>query len=121
MGLRDVWNYLTTDPKKAPPGKRRIKLTYSVVLFILINSILGSSLFYLPSLGVISSGAASIIAWIALFIIASCVAYSRVYIGVHFPLDILSGALFGTLWAICYYWISSQVFDRFFSNTSLKI
>jgi len=58
---------------------------------------------------------------IALFIIASCVAYSRVYIGVHFPLDILSGALFGTLWALCYYWISSRVFDRFFSNTSLKI
>ena len=58
---------------------------------------------------------------ISLFLIASCIAYSRVYIGVHFPLDILSGALFGTLWALCFYWINSRVFDRFFSNTSLKV
>ena len=91
MGLRDVWNYLTTDPKKAPPGKRRIKLTYSVVLFILINSILGSSLFYLPSLGVISSGAASIIAWIALFIIASLI---MLYIGELVALHPSSGGTY---------------------------
>ena len=58
---------------------------------------------------------------ISLFLIASFIAYSRVYIGVHFPLDILSGALFGTLWALCFYWINSRVFDRFFSNTSLKV
>ena len=91
MGLRDVWTYLTTDPKKAPPGQRRIKLTYSVVLFILINSILGSSLFYLPSLGVISSGAASIIAWIALFIIASLI---MLYIGELVALHPSSGGTY---------------------------
>ena len=57
---------------------------------------------------------------IILFLIAACIAYSRVYIGVHFPLDIVSGALFGTLWALCFYWISSRVFDRLFSDAVLE-
>ena len=57
---------------------------------------------------------------IILFLIAACIAYSRVYIGVHFPLDIVSGALFGTLWALCFYWISSCVFDRLFSDAALE-
>ena len=57
---------------------------------------------------------------ILLFLIAACIAYSRVYIGVHFPLDIVSGALFGTLWALCFYWISSRVFDRLFSDAALE-
>ncbi|NQV91113.1 amino acid permease [Candidatus Woesearchaeota archaeon] len=57
-------------------GKK--KLGYWAVVFILINSILGSSLFYLPSQGVLSSGAASIIAWIIIFIIAT---WMMLYIG----------------------------------------
>ncbi len=62
MGLKELFS-----TKKS--GEKR-KLGFYVLLFITINSILGSSLFYLPNLGVISSGAASIIAWIAIFIIA---------------------------------------------------
>ncbi len=58
-----------TQDNSAATGKR--KLGFFVMLFILINSILGSSLFYLPSLGAISSGSASLIAWIALFALAS--------------------------------------------------
>ena len=30
------------------------------------------------------------------FVLAALVAYSRVYIGVHYPLDILSGIVFGS-------------------------
>ncbi len=58
---------------------------------------------------------------IVLFLIAACIAYSRVYIGVHFPLDIVSGALFGTLWALCFYWISTRLLNYFFSDTALKV
>jgi len=46
------------------------KLGFAALLFIAINSILGTSLFYLPGLGVATSGAASIIAWITVFILA---------------------------------------------------
>jgi basic amino acid/polyamine antiporter, APA family len=93
--LKDLWTYLVTDPNKqnnkskssqnitlkqtnnttAAPvdleeSTAKHKLGFGVLLFILINAILGSSLFYLPSLGVISSGPASLIVWPALYIIA---------------------------------------------------
>lgn len=89
MELKQFWGWFTSNSakKKSKPkissvsstspqpelnrqatGKR--KLTTFVILFILINTILGSSLFYLPGLGVTSSGAASIIAWVLIFIIA---------------------------------------------------
>ncbi len=67
------------------------KLGYGILLFIIINSILGSSLFYLPSLGVISSGPASIIAWIILFIGASLM---MLYIGELVTLHPTSGGTY---------------------------
>ena len=38
-----------------------------------------------------------------LFGLAAAVAYSRIYLGVHFPLDILCGSLFGILWTSLYF------------------
>ena len=35
--------------------------------------------------------------------LAAAVAYSRIYLGVHFPLDILCGSLFGILWTSLYF------------------
>lgn len=70
-------------------GKK--KLGFAVILFILINSIIGSSLFYLPSLGVRSSGAASIIAWVVLFILAAVV---MLYIGELITLHPTSGGTY---------------------------
>jgi undecaprenyl-diphosphatase len=36
----------------------------------------------------------------ALLILAAAVAFSRVYVGVHYPLDVLGGAVLGSLMAI---------------------
>jgi basic amino acid/polyamine antiporter, APA family len=110
MNFKEFWTFMTTDRSKtkkeisistqqqtkgashttmAQPKLK--KLGYGVVLFILINSILGSSLFYLPGLGVITSGAASIIAWFALFLIAFFV---MLYIGELITLHPTSGGTY---------------------------
>jgi undecaprenyl-diphosphatase len=43
--------------------------------------------------------------WYLLFLWALVVAYSRIYIGVHFPLDIISGAIFGLAAGTMFYFI----------------
>ena len=52
---------------------------------------------------------------------ASLISYSRIYLGVHFPIDIISGALFGSLWAFVFFKLSSRIYERFFSNDALKL
>tara|TARA_B100000767_G_C19770341_1_gene539609 strand:+ start:2688 stop:3275 length:588 start_codon:yes stop_codon:yes gene_type:complete len=56
-----------------------------------------------------------------LFFMASLIAYSRIYIGVHYPLDVISGALFGTLWSLCFFYVSLKFYDRFFSKASIEL
>lgn len=48
---------------------------------------------------------ASIFGWALLF------CYTRIYLGVHYPFDLLSGALLGTLWAFIFY----NLYNRFFA------
>jgi undecaprenyl-diphosphatase len=55
------------------------------------NSFALATLFFLSFRKIIGRGR------ILLFVLAALIAYSRVYIGVHYPIDILCGALFGLL------------------------
>ena len=43
------------------------------------------------------------------FLIAAAIGYSRIYVGVHFPLDVLAGGCFGTLLAFLVWRISLWV------------
>ncbi len=51
--------------------------------------------------------------FIGLILWAVLVAYSRVYIGVHFPLDILTGMLFGVLYGTLFYKLYQLFIKRF--------
>lgn len=51
-----------------------------------------------------------------LFGLAAAIACSRVYLGVHFPLDILCGSLFGILWTSVYF----SVLYSLFKNSSYR-
>jgi membrane-associated phospholipid phosphatase len=52
-------------------------------------------------------------------ILAICIGYSRVYLAVHFPIDVYFGSLIGTLTAlIIYAWLNKPFQDKF-GNKSL--
>jgi undecaprenyl-diphosphatase len=52
-----------------------------------------------------------IVFWI-LLIWASIISYSRIYLGLHFPLDVSVGALFGIFSAILFYKICNLIIRR---------
>jgi membrane-associated phospholipid phosphatase len=41
----------------------------------------------------------------AFFVLAAAIAWSRVYVGVHYPLDVLGGAVLGVLISIALRWL----------------
>lgn len=52
--------------------------------------------------------------WIyVLYIWPILFALSRIFVGVHYPGDILVGAGFGVLMAILFYWLFKQILDRY--------
>jgi undecaprenyl-diphosphatase len=51
---------------------------------------------------------------ILLFIWAMLISYSRVYLGVHYPGDILGGALLGILLGYIFGWLYHRVVERYF-------
>ena len=55
-----------------------------------------------------------------LFLVASLMALSRVYVGVHYPMDILAGAVFGTIVALIVTYIVKYI-DNIIFRKSLKL
>ena len=56
---------------------------------------------------------------IPLFLLAVMIAFSRLYIGVHYPTDVLCGAIFGTLIGFLAMWIYDKI-DKKFVDKSTK-
>ncbi len=52
------------------------------------------------------------VAWLLALIIIALVAFSRIYIGVHFPQDVIGGLLIGALILALYLWLAPRVMDR---------
>ncbi|MEO0573476.1 MAG: phosphatase PAP2 family protein [Bacteroidota bacterium] len=47
-----------------------------------------------------------------LFVWPLLFSYSRIYLGVHFPLDIIAGALIGGVFALLFYWLYLKIIKR---------
>ena len=42
------------------------------------------------------------------YFLAFIISLSRIYVGEHFPFDVIAGSLLGTLWAVLFVWINNR-------------
>ncbi|MEQ8624011.1 MAG: phosphatase PAP2 family protein [Vicingaceae bacterium] len=62
-------------------------------------------------IGLFLSNSNKNIAFVLLLLWASIVSYSRIYLGVHYPLDVLGGAILGMLIAYLIYFLITKLFS----------
>lgn len=55
------------------------------------------------------------LSWIYL-LIAFSIAYSRVYVGVHYPADVLAGALYGGTFGLGFAWTTNHLYAKFWKR-----
>lgn len=72
--------------------------------------------FALGIFGAVTLGRLAKWVWPVAVIWAALISFSQVYVGVHFPLDVLCGAIVGTAIGIC----TGKIFNRFFNLQQVK-
>jgi len=58
---------------------------------------------------------------IGVFLWALITAYSRIYLGVHYPLDVIGGAMVGIMAALFCYWLLMKFKGELFANAGVEI
>lgn len=53
---------------------------------------------------------------LALFSWSSIISYSRIYLGVHYPGDVLGGILLGISCALFFYWIAKIIYNKIYHD-----
>lgn len=53
----------------------------------------------------------NIFVWLTLYFVAALVGYSRIYVGMHYPRDVIAGAILGTVWGSVGVIINSYIFN----------
>jgi membrane-associated phospholipid phosphatase len=57
--------------------------------------------------------------WLPLLLVAWLIAYSRIYLTHHFPIDVWLGSVIGTLGTLLVFWLVAAKFDKRFADKSL--
>ena len=57
--------------------------------------------------------------WLPLLLMAWFIAYSRIYLTHHFPIDVWVGSVIGTLGTLLVFWLVAAKFDKGFADKSL--
>jgi membrane-associated phospholipid phosphatase len=52
---------------------------------------------------------------------AAAISFAQVYVGVHYPIDVTTGAIYGTLVGLLFGWVLKKLQPKFFTGTATSI